>query len=269
MTTQPSNPAPEPFDLSSLEDDTSPETLASLYENLDLNDPLFTSVDHVIAAQDSGPSDGLESRLDESYDRGGILDPELMNWRIMAPDDPKGQVVQSRIPDGIMKKVDHLISRTGGEIWFNRQDFMREAIFHYTRNVVLALQAEDPVLTSMLAEGELRGRATFHESRRRRLEKAVGDVQDYLTDLINLDDYQEAYRFVLDLSLRIRAIRIEAWRRHWLISLNSLAVIKVTIRVLHGNGWDIPIEFYPAGGISTSTGSIPTVLAPPLPMEEP
>lgn len=237
--------APIPFILIPDEDEDDPEVLALVYPDLSPDDPIIARVKTVLETHD--PGDGLEQRLDDSESTNDLIS-RLVDWRILSPDDPKGEVLQARVPAAIANKMDHLIARTRGEVWATRSDFVREGIWQYIRSVLLALEANDPVLASILAESELGGRASFHATRRKRLEKAITDTRDYLTDLANLDDHEEAHRFLLDLALRIRAIKVDSWRQHWLLALNSLPLMQITARMLDLSGWSLPQEFLPAAG---------------------
>lgn len=212
------------------------------------DDPLFKHVDTVIYGE--SPEDGLLGRTDEEHGTATWADPRVQDWQLHAPDDPKGELIQARIQAALAKKMDHLIQRTRGEVWATRSDFLREALFHYIRSVLISLQADDPVLTTLFLETDMAGRAAFHASRRARLERTTDSIRSYLTDLANLDDHEEAHRFLIELAGRIRRMRVRSWRRHVLLSVNGLPILQVTCRMLDSNGWDLPVEFYPAMGKS-------------------
>lgn len=239
--------APVPFNVDEIEDEA-PEIVQQIYETLDPDDPLFANVDNVTYAP--APFDGLEQRLDENAGNGTALDVNVQDWRLLAPDDPKGELVQARIGASMARMIDHMISRTRSEVWASRSDMVREALFMYLRSVMDALQVDEPVLTTLLVEAEMGGRARFHAERRKRLGKTIDHVRAYLTELANLDDHEEAYRFLLDLAVRVRRIRVTSWRRHTLIALNSLPILRITAKMLEINGWDLPMEFLPAVGKS-------------------
>lgn len=244
------------------EDESDPEILRSIYPDLDPSDPLLAHVDQVATAPEQ--HDGLESRLEDQDDAGTPYDPKVQDWRTLSPDDPKGQLVQARVPDSLVKHVDHLISRTRAEVWATRSDFVREAIWSYTQHVINALQISEPTLISMFTEAELAGRAQFHAARRTRLEQSIDHVRSYLTDLINLDDYAEAHRFVLEVALRVRGIRVVSWRRQWLLNLNALPILRIVVRLLDMQGLDIPVEFYPAAGRGSVVPTVSSrITAPP------
>lgn len=217
-----------------------------IYGEINPDNPLLDEVEAVLHSPD--PEDGLVGRFDDTGQPGTYDDPRLADWRTMSPDDSKGSLIQARIPDAIRKKMDHLISRTRGEVWANPSDFIREAIWQYIKWVLNDLGINDPTLVSLLTEAELGGRAQFHATRRGRLENAINDTRSYLTDLLNLDDHEEAHRFMLELALRMRSIHVTSWRRQWLLALNALPIMRVTARLLDRSGWDIPQEFYPAAG---------------------
>lgn len=208
---------------------------------------IHTLVDDVIKL--GNPGDNLEAMFSADDESEHLLSL-VEDWRTLSPDDPKGELINTRVTSPIVQKIDYLMSRTRHEVWRTRSDFFREAIWMYVRSVMNALQTQDPTLLTLMAEAELTGRAQFHNTRRNRLEKAITDMASYLTDLVNLDDHEEAFRVLQETAVRLRAIQVPAWRRQWLTTLNSLPILKVTARLLDMNGWDIPVEFYPAAGKS-------------------
>lgn len=238
--------------LEIVDDEITAETLAF--------DPgILPDVDAVLLAPDQ--HDGLEARMSTVDDELDIQ-LQIQEWRTLSPDDPKGEMMTCRVTAAMVKKIDHLISKTRGEIWSARSDFMREAIWGYTRAVIRSLQTNDPTLLTIFTEAELAGRAQFHNTRRHRLEQAIQDMSSYLTDVVNLDDHEEAHRTLLEVALRLRRMHVLSWKRQWLVALNSLPILKIVVRVLDLHGWDIPIEFYPAAGKSPLSA---VLTGPPTP----
>lgn len=254
-------PDPDPAGIPLEPED--PESQGSV--TLDYTTSTLADVDGVLLSGES--HDGLESRM-SSEDEDDALVMQIQDWRTLSPDDPKGDLLQARVTSGIVRKMDALISRTRGEIWQTRSDFMREAVWCYTRSVVQALQTQDPTLLTLITEAELAGRAHFHNTRRHRVEQAMIDMANYLTDLVNLDDHEEAYRTLLEIAVRMRKISIPAWKKQWLLAFNSLPILRVVVRLLDMNGWDIPVEFFPAAGknpMSIKLPPMPPTPAPPSP----
>jgi hypothetical protein len=243
------------------------------FQTPDIIDPgILTAIDEVLAS--GHPRDGLEARM-SSDDEEDALVLLIQDWRTLSPEDPKGELLQTRVTSAIARKIDVLIERTRREIWQTRSDFMREAIWTYIRSVVQALQTNDPTLLTMITEAELAGRAHFHNTRRHKLEQAVADMANYLTDLVNLDDHEEAHRTLMETAVRLRRMHVPAWKRQWLVSLNSLPILKIVVRVLDKHGWDIPLEFTPATGkttlslvLATTAPAIPVPVPAPAPTEE-
>lgn len=187
-------------------------------------------------------NDDLGGRTDELEGAGGILDPNIRDWRSQCPDDPKSSLVQARIPDRMVHTVDALLSRARGYAWSNRSDFIREALWYYIRGVTSALRVRDETIASLVAEQELAGRAAFAAGRRVQLDQSIHDCREYLTDLLNADDLPEASRFLVDLVVRVRSIRLRAWREQWFRDITNLPILQITVRLLASAHYDIPPE---------------------------